>query len=842
MKSNKKNISQIFLVIMLHITLLPILLLGYLWISQEYKRFSEEAQTLRARYSERQKRRVKNQVDSVLQYIEYNRSRAAERLKQDIKGRVNEACLIAENIYQRNKSDKSLSKIKQLIIAALDPIRFNDGKGYYFAIDLDGIAQFLPGDEALENTCLLDIHDSDHRYFIRDALRIIKTRGEGFYQYRWHKPGSSRNDHLKIAYARHFEPLNWMIVTAAYFEDVRNDIEREVMGYIGSIRFGEDNQGYVFVYNILDFNGGDAFAVMRVNPNRPDLVGQKISDNVTDADGRFFRKTFMKGIREQGEVFVRYRYKKFDDTRARPKISYFKLDPKWNYVIAAGVYLDHLDPFIQQKHQLLRQSVNRQVGHILLITLGLILTIIFIAIYAAGTIKHNFRILLNFCDKAAIDSEPIDTDCLVTRDFEQLAQAANQMLSKQQKAQKALQESSRELEHKVEQRTAELMQTNRQLQTQIEERRRTEKMLRLEKDNMKHILDTMKNGVCIIDRHHTIQYANPEIEKTFGPLNGKKCYEYFLKSKAPVKTGVSDILSHDNTLEVEWCAPDSGKTYRIISTPFKNSDGTLSNLKIFHDITRIKTLQKELLCNERLATTGRLAASIAHEINSPLQGVTSLLHAMQVTARKDEEQSHNLALLNQAFDNIKNIARKLMDLNRPVSQEPQPVDVNAIIRNTASLVGTYLRKNRIHLKLDLCPTAPIVNGVSQVIGQVFINLLNNAVEAIRETASTEEKQTAAGPRPFDTICVNTRLRNNEVWVEVSDTGPGIPADSCARIFEPFYTTKTSNGMGIGLAICQGIIHDHDGTIEVAEAPEGGALFTIRLPLIDTGDDTSPLPD
>ena len=134
-----------------------------------------------------------------------------------------------------------------------------------------------------------------------------------------------------------------------------------IKDYINSIRFGKNRLNYIFVYKIINFNGGDRFAKMFINPNRPDLVGKYISSKYKDADGKMFREQFLKDIKKQGESFVMYRYKKPKTDKKILKLSYFKLYKKYNWVIAAGVYLDDIEYSINKKREMLLKSLKKEI-------------------------------------------------------------------------------------------------------------------------------------------------------------------------------------------------------------------------------------------------------------------------------------------------------------------------------------------------------------------------------------------------------------------------------------------------------------------------------------------------
>jgi len=258
-------------------------------------------------------------------------------------------------------------------------------------------------------------------------------------------------------------------------------------------------------------------------------------------------------------------------------------------------------------------------------------------------------------------------------------------------------------------------------------------------------------------------------------------------------------------------------------------------LAVARDITQTKQLQNQLLRSERLAATGQLAASIAHEINSPLQGITALLSVIRMRHENDKELLEKLDLIKSAFVSIRNTVRSLIDLNRPGKEKKQPMDANKVIANTMALMVSHLKKNMVNIKLNLAAPRSNITGSPQQIGQVIMNLVNNALEAMVDTTDFKERLRQPASLGGE-IAIDTSCRDEKIIITVKDSGPGISDKDLNYIFDPFYTRKKKMGMGVGLSICHGIIEDHRGTITAQNAPDGGAVFTIELPLAQTASD------
>jgi signal transduction histidine kinase/DNA-binding response OmpR family regulator len=224
--------------------------------------------------------------------------------------------------------------------------------------------------------------------------------------------------------------------------------------------------------------------------------------------------------------------------------------------------------------------------------------------------------------------------------------------------------------------------------------------------------------------------------------------------------------------------------------------------------------QAQLIQAEKLAATGRLAASLAHEINNPLQAIHNCLHLVVNRSLTDEKKKYYLGLAQAEVDRLITLVQRALEFYRPSQGRPAATDVNRLIENVLALSNKRLEHGRVQVRAQLQPDLAPLTAVPDQLTQVFLNLIINAVEAMPEGG---------------TLTIRSALRDSQLAIEVQDTGPGLTPDESARIFEPFYTTK-AGGTGLGLAVSYGIIQQHGGRIEVQSAPAQGTTFTVWLPL------------
>jgi signal transduction histidine kinase len=236
-----------------------------------------------------------------------------------------------------------------------------------------------------------------------------------------------------------------------------------------------------------------------------------------------------------------------------------------------------------------------------------------------------------------------------------------------------------------------------------------------------------------------------------------------------------------------------------------------------HEEARVRDLERQLFHAERLTTVGRLAAGIAHEINNPLEGMANYLAlARDALARRDVEcAERHVASVKAGLDRAAGIVRGVLAHADPAKAPLTPLDLVQVLRESAQFMASRREFGDVRFAFDLGEAPLLVRGSPVKLGQVAVNLILNACEA----------QPKGGE-----VRVSARRENGDVVAEFADRGPGIGEAEGARIFEPFFSTKDSTGLG--LSICHSIVKEHSGELSVGPREGGGAVFRLRLPALE----------
>lgn len=372
-------------------------LLAYLNVENSKQYFEEYKQLERNKYILSQKEIITHNVKTINNIIDYNTKIVKKTLEERLIKRVEFAHKIATSIYEINKDTMSKAEIQKTIIETLRNIKFTNTYAdvttdvYYFIQELYSqdkiIARLLPTTPDKEGTNRADVVDINNKEYVKEFYNIAQEHKEGFVEYMWFKLNHGiKEQYPKTSYVKVFEPYNWVIGYGEYLDDVEKELQNLVIKQIRNMAYVDNN--YVFIYQLLDINGGDKFAKMLVNMNRVDLEGKFISDDYKDINGKEFRKEFLKDIRLKGDSFVTYAYKKPNTDEIEEKLSYFYLNEKWNWIIGNGVYINDFEEKFSSLFRAEEQEINRIVKDIALFSF-LILFLFIIVFFVVAKYLNN---------------------------------------------------------------------------------------------------------------------------------------------------------------------------------------------------------------------------------------------------------------------------------------------------------------------------------------------------------------------------------------------------------------------------------------------------------------------
>src|SRR5215469_4853285 len=363
--------------------------------------------------------------------------------------------------------------------------------------------------------------------------------------------------------------------------------------------------------------------------------------------------------------------------------------------------------------------------------------------------------------------------------------------------------------------------------TDVTEQRRMEAQIRQQEQFRQKLLESFPDLILVIDLDGRHSFVSSRIRDLLGyrpeDLLGQKVDESrnhspeFLALYRDVASGKQlfgssefGALHRDGT----W------RTMRASASQFFDAQNKLSGVIMsVRDITIEKKLEEQIIQSERLAAMGQMIGGFAHELNNPLTTILGVSEMLQEGGTSEAERKQ-LTMLHQQARRATEIVQNLMYFSRPPAPGKTQVDLGELVERTLHLQAYSLRKNNITVDFLREPGLPMVMGDPHQLVQVFLNLLLNAEQAIREA------------RDRGTLRIRLGKTDNSVIATFQDDGPGIASEILPHIFDPFYTTKRpGRGTGLGLSICKAVLKEHNGNVEAAMAPGGGAVFTVTLPIV-----------
>ncbi len=373
-----------------------------------------------------------------------------------------------------------------------------------------------------------------------------------------------------------------------------------------------------------------------------------------------------------------------------------------------------------------------------------------------------------------------------------------------------------------------------QLHTAIEMalyKHKMERKLKEREQWLATILESIGEGVIATDDKGCITFMNPLAvtltgwgqEESLGKEPSELVGILDEETRAPIEDPVRQVLREGGTVGSNRSAilltgngPE--KVIDYSAAPIQDGRGKIAGVVlVFRDATERRRMEMALLHSERLAAMGHLAAALAHEINNPLQAITGSIELVSDYPLDEEKRADTLRHARQELGRLTTVTNEMLDFSRPPVVERRQVDLGDAVRYALSLAGKQLEHSGIKVNLSLPDDLPPVLASHDQLVQVLLNLLINAIEAMPNGGRLD---------------IETRLAGDRAEVVLIDNGPGLSADNLDKAFQPFHTTK-QGGTGLGLSVSHSIIQQHGGTISAGNAPDGGAIFTIALPLAST---------
>ncbi|HEX6735304.1 MAG TPA: cache domain-containing protein [Azonexus sp.] len=774
--ADEKTVPRIHLIGTLIIVLLLTLGLGGFFSWQHFVDRQASLARIEQAADGQLRQRLEAEMRSAVDFIDFTRSRTEEVLRRSLAEQVDSAFQIVEAIHRRESAHRPPAEVKRLIVEALRPVRFYEGRGYYFIDDMAGQFILLPTAPQFEGRTVLDNRDDSGHYIMRGLIEAAKKpRGEGFSRYRWYSPDNPGQMSDKLAYVRHFAPYDWLIGTGDYLHKWEQLQQKEALARLRSLRFGEN--GY---FGVVALDGTVLLA-----PDSRVQEGVHFSELEADTGAALAQ---IHQVVQAGGGFVSYAWRNPATGKSGRKVALVRIVQPWNWALVATVFEDEWRGVVAEQVQADQNGSGERLLRLLLATLAAL------ALGVAGSL-------------------------LFSRWTRSLFLAYH---TEREAQQQALRESEDKLASILDSVEAYIYIKGPDYSYQYANERVCALFGRPLADIVGHgdavFFDQATADNLRRNDRRVLEAGERVCEEEINTTADGRLTSAYLSVKLPLRDQDGRIYA--------LCGISTDITLR------KQQELELENHR-HHLEALVRSRTAELAEAKEAAEAASRAkstflANMSHEIRTPMNAIIGLTHLLQREAVEPRAQErlrkvgasarHLLDVINDILDLSKIEAGRLTLEAREFSPREMAAEVIAMLEQPAQDKGLRL----------LCHIAPEVPerlaGDPVRLGQVLLNFVGNAIKFSRHGEITVRLSLDADAGEH----VVLRL-------EVADQGIGIAPAQQARLFTAFTqgdgsTTRKYGGTGLGLVINRHLAQLMDGDVGVDSEEGVGSRFwmTARL--------------
>jgi PAS domain S-box-containing protein len=778
-----KTISGTFQRYSLFITVVSLVLFTIFWILLEFIYFNKEARKQKQAYINEQKANIKNIVNQSIANINISTYSMEKNLRNELREKIDFAHAMSVNIYENNKRKYSNKEILKIVKDALRPVRFFNGRGYYFIVSLDGVEQLYPIKPEYEGLNLLNLQDSKGNYVIKDELKIVTKAGDGFVEDFWPLPGDTSGiPYRKISYVKLVKPLNIYIGCGEYFDDVIKDIQQKVIDRIARIKYGKNGYLYINTYD------GHALVIQSDKYKSGDYIWE-----MTDSEGG-------KVIQEQRKLidspeksgFYEHSWEEPGRKGKIHKLSYVKSIPEWNWIIGAFAELDGIDTQIEaQRKDLIMNMVFRILG--ILMFMGIMIIIVFFAYKGiTGKLKKSFTDFIHSLSYSLATDAKIDPEKFEFSEFKFVSIRINKLLNQTQEARNKLIES--------------------------EERFRTiyenaPVMIHAFNSNNKCIL---WNQECI----RTLGYTFDDINQLTSPL------KYFFSTEEDYQRAKASVLQSDGVFREFVLRRKDGVDLNQFWANYLVANNVI--ISVGYDVTELKQTEfklreNEVILKDMIVAKDKFFSIISHDLKNPIHGILGLSEVLLTDYEQhtDASRKEYLKMIYTSSGNIYKLLDNLLGWAKSqggkIVVKPLWVNVYNVVSECFSVLCEMSNQKNITLFNEVNPDLKLFVDY-EMLTTVIRNLVSNSI-----------KFTPKG----GLVKVTSFELKNKIQLKVVDTGVGMSDEKLGKLFKVGEKVETKgtegeNGTGIGLLLCKEFVEKNGGIISVSSSSGFGSEFTLEF--------------
>ena len=778
-----------------------VIFIGAFWLHNEYRAYRESIDNIRENHENRYKGRLQEELGYVVDFIEYKRSQSDMIIENEIRQKVQTAYTIASHIYSLYKDEKSVDELRAMVVEILRPVRWNNGRGYYFTGRVsDGTIDLFADDPSFEGKRSLSSEDAAGKNVIEEFIRIVREKEAGIYRYNW----SRRNDRAypKISFVKYFKPFDWYIGAGMYIDDMEEMIQSDVLARVQKMQFGNDGEVFGFRY--------DGTIIVNNDERR---IGSSIRGLVSNTGMQYGQELLHTGLEKGEGGYVGYTERKFPDDKISQRLSYVKAYSAWGWIFGTSMNMNEMEKAIEHETEIYKNIAFKNI-FLFIVLCSFAVTLLLVAAYSYSLkIRHEISLFTDFFRKAADSKVKINDKDLLFSEFEELALLANRMVD--DRIRKDL------LLHRDELRLDTLLQLGKMeghaikdiydftLRRIVQITRSAEGYLALVNDTQSHV--TICSHVRVAENGTTRSQENEvlsqPLEKGGFPGAAVLRIEPYICNDC-LTTRISSIFPYSTEIKRHLDVPinDAGKIVIVAGVCNNQNDYDNSDIRQIMMVLEGMWLHVLKICTEKeMARLERQVIAVSQDersqigrdlhddLGSHLSGVEMLSKVLQ---KKLEDESSDKA---QQLGVIRNLIREAIEKTRRLSQGLCPVH---LIEH-----GLEASIEELAVEIENLFHIPCVLLFDSRIALVDNNVATHIYFIIREAVFNAARH--GKPSRIDIVFKGIAHHLN---VQISDDGCGIDEMVSEKKGMGFHTMKyRAKAIGASLDIKPG---DNGGTLVV----------------------------
>ncbi|MFT3929781.1 MAG: cache domain-containing protein [Spongiibacteraceae bacterium] len=785
----KRSMTQSYLLGLVTLATVPVMLLGYWWVNEQYRRFDVLSERWRSAYVDMQQQSLRRRVDDIVNSLDYARESLERRQREVLNRAVNNGIAQLDTFSKSNSIDKSNRSQEELRRRARDllaPIRFGSGRDHYMIFSDDGTALLLPAYPQWEKRNVSELRDINGVNFIAKLMQQTRDNGEAYIE-AWLPQTDGRSGALLTKhYVRYYAPLGVFLGATTYVEDMTGALQREELARLAKKAGAEE-----MVLRVS--NSSDTVLLDTLQPT---LQGKSTAPELSanSAMAEQLQKAFASSA---GEFVTMQRVRRRGES-PQPILVYGRDYPGWHWHLSAGYFMDPLESGLARQRAMLESDINRRIieGAIVIGLCALIA--IFVARHLALRTQRALKNFTRFFAEASRNATTIDVDQLPYSEFEELARDANAMVEQRNNIEQALRLSEQRFELALSASNSHLWDFNIQ-------------------DKSVNIGGSLFKQLGYTAEARQIDFA--ELNEWIHP-----------DDLAEVRRRPAD--EHQYTREFRVRARDGSYRWFLArggEVDFDANGKALRALGTLIDVSARKQMEQELIAARISAedashAKSQFLSSISHELRTPLNGVLGYAQILLRDGSASAEQRHNLHAIESCGQHLLTLIDDVLDLAKiesgKIEIQENTCDLYDLLESVSNIVRERVDAKALSYELDISPQVPANILIDEVkLRQILVNLLANAVKFTEHGGVT----------------LRVSLRDESMLqFQVQDTGIGIPPDRQRIIFEPFQQLGNAvMGTGLGLPISQRLCEAMGGALSVQSAIGTGSCFSFCVPLRST---------